>query len=130
MMVEAAPYKFVCTISTVDGKEVKLYYLGKQGKEIVENAASKDLVHSEVNDLNKKLWTLIEVIGRDTIITHFKAKFLDYLQTCAYRKSELVDLPFYFEKSEALASLFNENKVVKTKRGGWIKRINPKKEEA
>ena len=129
-MVEAAPYKFVYTTSTVDGKEVKLYYLGKFGKELVEKAASRDLVYERTRELNEKLLALIDIIGEENIIQHFKQQFLDSLKTKAYRRYELVGSPFYLEKSEALNRLLDEKQVVKTGNAGWFKLANPQKVEA
>ena len=128
-MVEGAPYKFVYTTSTVDGKEVKLYYLGKQGKEIVESAASRDFVYQQTGELNKTLLALIDIIGRDTIIQHFKQQFLASLKNKAHRRYELVHQPFYFEKCDALQNLFDESKIVRSG-PGWIKLANSEKEEA
>jgi len=118
--VPDAPYMFVWDTVIIDKQKVKVYWLGKFGKEKVEDAVSKTIFNSEITKLRLKINTLINVIGgSDRLIQYFKDDFLRKLQSSAYHHGELVDEPFWYEKDEALRQLFVEGKIIRSH--GWIK---------
>jgi len=120
-MSEEAPYDFVYTTVNVEGRKVRVYYLGGEGKRKLQSAISRDVFYRNMEKLIAKIQVLIDIIGEDKLVGHFKANMLKTLENSARRRSELIQEPFWFEKREALDSLLQENKVFQTKTGGWIK---------
>lgn len=117
-----APYNFIYDTVNVEGKKVKVFRLGKYGKEKLEKAIDKDTFNSEISELRNIIYALTEVIGgEDKIVAHFKEKFLQRIKMSAKHRSDLVGKPFWFEKSKALDQLLEESKVFYSPKGGWIK---------
>ncbi|RLI22909.1 hypothetical protein DRO45_00050 [Candidatus Bathyarchaeota archaeon] len=118
--ISEAPYMFIWDTATIDGKKVKFYYLGRDGKEKLLNSVAMSEFNREIRFLHEKIDTLIEMIGgKDKLVEYFKDKILQSVKTTGKRESDLVTEPFWFEKHEALRQLFAEGKVANVR--GWIR---------
>ena len=123
-----APYNFIYDVVTVEGKQVKVFRLGEYGKKMLENAINKETFREGIKELREIIDTLIQVIGgRDRLIQHFKEDFLKRIGISAKHRSDLVTMPFWFEKTDAYKQLLEEKKIYYSPKGGWIK-LTPEKE--
>lgn len=117
-----APYTFIYDEVNIEGKQVKVFRLGKFGKEKLKRAIDQDTFHSTIMELRSIINVLTEVIGgRKRIIEHFKEDFLKRIKISAKHRTDLVDMPFWFEKTDALEQLLDEKKIVYSPKGGWFK---------
>jgi len=124
---EDAPWRYVFKIVNIDGKEYTVYYLGKHGKELLENAQCKQQCHDarwgfeqEIKQLRSMLKVLTDIIGGPSyMVEYFKGQMLIQLNKKACRPSELIDKPYVFFKITAFNELVKEGKVHKNK--GWVK---------
>lgn len=122
-----APYRYVWHEILVDGKRVKVFYLGKEGKQIVENAVCKnscypfrDRMEDDIKEVKSMLNVLTDLIGGPSaMVQYFKDHILVQLSQKACRSSELVSKPYTVFKVQALNELLKERKVHQNR--GWIK---------
>ena len=122
-----APWKLIWKPVVLDGKEYTVYYLGKQGKEMLESAVCKNSCHPFRYDVEKSfkelkamLNVLTDIIGGPKyMIEYFKGAMLKQLSEKACRQSDLVSSPYMAWKWSALEELLRERKVKKNR--SWIK---------
>lgn len=127
--IPEAPYLLTYDTVNVEGKEVKVFRLGKYGKEKLKKAIDSDTLNvlkkrwnSEILELRNRIDILTEIFGgQDKIVAYFKEKFLQRMKMSAKHRSDLVGMPFWFEKKRALDQLLEEGQVFYSPRGGWIK---------
>lgn len=125
---EDAPYRFIWSSITLDGKVYAMYHLGKEGKEMLENSVCKEQMNNVEDRLLEQIETqremiavLTNIIGRSKLIEHLKTEMLLKLNVKCHRKYELVTPPFYAEKALAFNELTATGKVEYIKAGGWFK---------
>lgn len=122
-----APWKFIWKRVTLHGKEYALYYLGGEGKKILERAVCtnscspfRDRMEGTIKELKSMLNVLTDLIGGpEAMVQYFKDRILIQLSKKACRPSELTFKPYSVFKSEALAELVKEGKVHRNR--GWVK---------
>lgn len=122
-----APYRYVWHECTVDEKRVKVFYLGAEGKKMLESAVCKNSCHPfrdqmerSIKELKSMLNVLTDLIGGpEAMVQYFKDRILIQLSKKACRPSELTFKPYTVFKLKALRELLDEGKVHRNR--GWVK---------
>lgn len=121
-----APWIYVWKTVTVEGKEYTVYYLGSEGKKLLENAQCKtqcwqarDQFEKDIKELKSMLNVLTDMIGPNAVVEYFKGQILVQIGKKSCRTGVLVSEPYSAFKYTALQELLDQGKVVHTRNGWW-----------
>jgi len=102
-------------------------YLGKDGREMLENAQCKtqcwqarDQFERDIRELKSMLNVLTDLIGGPSaMVEYFRKHILVQLKDRSLRTGDLIFKPYSDFKQIALQELLKEEKVVHTRNGWW-----------
>jgi len=124
-----APYVYVWEEGIVEGVRVKVYMLGKYGKEKID-ATARDIaaIKRELKQISEKIDFLLDVIGKDALKDFCKSWLLKKFEDGkARRRWDVIDNVFPDLKLLALHELIVDGVLDESERGGWIKLRKPEK---
>lgn len=123
-----APYTVIYHDCLVDGKEVRVYWLGGEGYKILKSAVCKpqcwearEQFERHIKELNSKLNVLTDIIGPNEMVAYFRNHILVQIAKKSCRTGDLASNPFSGFKYLALQELLTEEKIVHTRNGWWKK---------
>ena len=122
-----APWRFVWKTVVLDGKEYTVYYLGRYGKEMLENAECKtqcwqarDQFERDIKELKSMLNVLTDIIGGpNAMVEYLRKHILVQLGEKSCRTGDLIFKPYSDFKQIAVQELLKEDKIVHTRNGWW-----------
>jgi len=125
--LEEAPYTFIWEECIVDGKKVKVFKLGKFGREKLEKAITRE----SIQELELKVRGLELLLDKNVVVAIIKQRILDEMpKTKAVRHYSIKNISPYLLAiksaawllfDQAVRELVSEGKLVEKK--GWIRLV-------
>lgn len=124
--IPEAPWRFVQHAVTIEGRKYYVCYVGKEAREMIENAVCtqncdlfRNSMQRSINELRIKLKVLTDIAGPKVMVEYFKGQLLLQIGQRSWRTGDLASYPYSRLKHDALQELLNEGKVIHTRNGWW-----------